>query len=131
MWHASPTVLFVCVAHRRPGDVPEGFVLDTIASLLPIAAFALIFWLLLVRPAQRRRKQIAGMQDALAVGDGVMMSSGIYGTVRGIEDDRVELEISPGVVVTVARAAISEIQASAPQNQVEDPNDTHNPTSES
>jgi preprotein translocase subunit YajC len=112
--------------------VPEGFVLETIASLLPIAAFALIFWLLLVRPAQRRRKQIASMQDALAIGDNVMLSSGVYGVVRGIDGVRVELEIAPEVVITVARAAISEMDITASQQSDPDAeDDTHQPVTES
>lgn len=82
---------------------------EQIASLLPIVAFALIFWLLLVRPAQRRRKHVATMQSALAVGDRVMMSSGFYGTVRELLDEKVFLEIAEGVVITVARGAISEV----------------------
>lgn len=113
--------------------VPEGFVLETIASLLPIAAFALIFWLLLVRPAQRRRKQIANMQSALGVGDSVMMSSGVYGTVTALDGDRVSLEIAPNVVITVARGAISEMDLPAPQSAEPDTDedDTHQPVTES
>ena len=88
----------------------EGFALpEQIASLLPIVAFALIFWLLLIRPAQRRRKLVAGMQSALAVGDPVMTSSGFYGTIRGLADDKVSLEIADQVVITIARGAISEV----------------------
>ncbi len=82
---------------------------EQIASLLPIVAFALIFWLLLVRPAQRRRKQVAAMQSALNVGDHVIMTSGVFGTVTGVEDDKLHLEIADGVVITVARAAIGEV----------------------
>lgn len=82
---------------------------EQIASLLPIVAFALIFWLLLVRPAQRRRKLVAGMQSALAVGDQVMLSSGVFGTVRELQDDKVSLEIADNVVILVARGAIGEV----------------------
>lgn len=96
------------------GVTSEGFALpEQIASLLPIVAFALIFWLLLVRPAQRRRKQIAAMQSSLAVGDQVIMSSGVFGTVRGLDDDKVSLEIADQVVITVARGAIGDLVTSA------------------
>lgn len=112
--------------------MPEGFVLETIASLLPIAAFALIFWLLLVRPAQRRRKQIASMQAALHIGDSVMMSSGVYGVVTALDGDRVSLEVAPDVVITVARGAISEMDLPAAQHAEPDSgDDTHQPVTES
>lgn len=103
----GPPVLAVAAP---TGVTSEGFALpEQIASLLPIVAFALIFWLLLVRPAARRRKRVAGMQSALAVGDQVMTSSGVYGTVRDLHDDRVSLEIADQVVITVARGAIGEV----------------------
>jgi preprotein translocase subunit YajC len=103
VWLASPRVRLVVVL--------EGFALpdqSQLASVLPILAFAAIFWLLLVRPAQRRRKTITTMQAELSVGDSVMMSSGVLGTIRGLTNDRVQLEVAPAVVITVARGAISE-----------------------
>jgi preprotein translocase subunit YajC len=104
----------VSVVASPTGVTSEGFALpEQIASLLPIVAFALIFWLLLVRPAQRRRKQVTAMQSALAVGDQVMLSSGVYGTVAELHDDRVSLEIADQVVITVARGAIGDVLAPA------------------
>ncbi|MGL5824093.1 MAG: preprotein translocase subunit YajC [Nocardioides sp.] len=86
---------------------------DQIVQLLPIIAFALIFWLLLVRPAQRRRKHIAAMQSSLAVGDNVMLSSGVFGTIRGLAEDHVELEVAAGVTLRVARGAVAEVVSAA------------------
>ncbi len=76
-------------------------------ALLPLVGLILIFWLLLIRPAQKRQKQLHAIQDSLAIGDPVLTSSGIFGTVASIgEDDKVGLEVAPGVVITVARGAI-------------------------
>ena len=75
-------------------------------SLLPIVAIFLIFWLLVIRPASRRQKKLQSVQRALEIGDGVITSSGFFGTIRSLEDDKVGLEIATGVVVSVARAAI-------------------------
>ena len=49
-----------------------------LASLLPIVGIALLFWLLLIRPAQRRQRETRQMQSSLEVGDEVMLTSGIY-----------------------------------------------------
>jgi preprotein translocase subunit YajC len=96
----------------------RGFVVSELASLLPLVAIALLFWLLIIRPASRRQKDQARMQSALNLGDRVMLTSGIFGTVTELADDRLEVEIAPGVVITVARGAIgSVVPAERPENE--------------
>jgi preprotein translocase subunit YajC len=53
-----------------------------LASFLPLVAIALLFWLMVVRPASRRQKAVAQLQANLQPGQRVMLTSGIYGTVR-------------------------------------------------
>ena len=89
--------------------------MEQLASLLPIVAIALIFWLLLIRPASRRQKQLRAMQARLAPGDRVMLASGIFGTVTAVgEGDRARLRIADGVEVEVARGAIGQVVEPAP-----------------
>ena len=78
-------------------------------SLLPLVGIALLFWLLVIRPAQRRQKEVARMQDSLAVGDEVMLTSGLYGTLSAIEDDHIRVEVAPGVLLKFARAAVGSV----------------------
>ena len=80
-------------------------------ELLPFVAIALIFWLLLVRPQQRQRKQIAELQAALKVGDRIMLASGIFGTITATTEDRVHVEVADGVVIEVVRAAVGSVVA--------------------
>jgi len=79
-----------------------------LASLLPLLAIALLFWFLMIRPAQRRQRQVRQMQSSLAVGDEVMLTSGIYGVLRTLDDERLRVELAPDVVVEVARGAVSQ-----------------------
>jgi preprotein translocase subunit YajC len=83
------------------------------ASLLPIVAIAAIFWLLIIRPASRQRKEAASLQAALTVGDDVMLTSGIFGTVTAEADDHLEVEIAPGVVIRVVRGAVASVRRDA------------------
>ena len=64
-------------------------------------------YLLLVRPQQRRLKAQRALIASVAVGDQVVTAGGIIGTIRILEDDRVALEVAPGVELRVLRAAIS------------------------
>lgn len=81
-----------------------------LASLLPLIGIFLIFWLLVIRPAQRRQKALQTMQRQLGVGDRVITSSGIFGTIEHLDEDRVGLRVADGVVLTVARQAIGGTQ---------------------
>ena len=62
--------------------------MDQLVSFLPLVAIALLFWLLVVRPASRRQKAVARLQADLQVGQRVMLSSGIFATVRSLDCDR-------------------------------------------
>ena len=77
-----------------------------LASLAPFVLIAVIFWLLLIRPQRRRQLAMLETQRAVAVGDEVVLGAGIVGRVAGEEDDFLELEVSPGVVMKVARGAV-------------------------
>jgi preprotein translocase subunit YajC len=58
------------------------------------------------RPARRQQRSMAELQSDIQIGDEVILSAGIFGTVRSIDDDRVGLEIAEGTVITVARQAV-------------------------
>lgn len=80
-----------------------------LVSLLPIVGIALLFWLLIIRPASRRQKELVRMQSALEVGDEVMLTSGIFGRLTSTDRDHLTVELAPGVTVKVARGAIASV----------------------
>ena len=49
--------------------------------------FAVLLWLLLVRPQARRQRELGHMQSTLEVGDEVMLTSGVFGTVRALDEE--------------------------------------------
>jgi preprotein translocase subunit YajC len=86
-----------------------------VLELLPLVGIALLFWLFIIRPASRRQKELGRMQSSLEVGDEVMLTSGVYGTVRQLEDDHVQVQVADGVVIKVARGAIGTVVTKADQ----------------
>ena len=83
--------------------------------LFPLILIA-VFVVLIVLPARQRKKvqdKQTAMQNSLAIGTPVMTTAGLHGTVAGLGEKTVELEISPGVVVTFARQAILEVRRPA------------------
>lgn len=69
--------------------------------LMMVAIFA-IMWLFMIRPQQKKQKEIRNFQNSLQEGTKVVTGGGIYGTVRRVdlEKNTVEVEIARGVVVT-------------------------------
>ena len=82
-------------------------------ELLPLVGIALLFWLFIIRPASRRQKELSRMQSSLELGDEVVLTSGVFGTVRQLEGDHVLLEVADGVTIKVARGAIGTIATKA------------------
>ena len=78
-------------------------------GLIAFVPLLLIFYFMLIRPQQKRMKEHTALIAALDVGDDVLMSSGIYGTVVQIDREMLEVEVADGVELRVARNAVSEI----------------------
>jgi preprotein translocase subunit YajC len=85
---------------------------DNLLPILPLVGIAVLFWLILIRPAQRRQRALTHLQGEVTVGDEVMLTSGIFGTVRGLDDTTVSLEVSQGVTLKVVRAAVGSVESS-------------------
>jgi preprotein translocase subunit YajC len=77
-------------------------------ALVYFALLALAFFFLIVRPQRRRVTQHRAFVSSLELGADVITTGGIYGTIRALRGDAVELEVAPGIVLTFARAAIAQ-----------------------
>jgi preprotein translocase subunit YajC len=76
----------------------------------------------MIRPQQRRAREHQALIAAVEVGDEVMTTAGIFGTVTAVDGDVISIEISPGVVMRVARAAIGRRIVDEPE-EIEQPED--------
>ena len=66
------------------------------------------FYFLLLRPQQQRVRSHNALIAAVEVGDEIVTAGGIVGVIKGIDERDVQLEIAPGVVVTLAKGAIAQ-----------------------
>ena len=69
----------------------------------------LIVLVLLMRQQQRRLRQHQALVASLEVGDEVVTTSGIFGTITSNGDDTIQLEVAPGLELKVAKRAIGGI----------------------
>ena len=77
---------------------------------LPLILIMVIFYFLMIMPAQRRQKKVNEMLRNLKNGDKIITSSGIWGTIVGLEDDAVQLRVADQVKIKVSRSAIAGLQ---------------------
>jgi len=87
---------------------------NQLASLLPIIAILLAFWFLVLRPARKRQTEARRLHSSLAVGDEVMLTSGIFGRVITLDEERLTLEVAPAVAITAVRQAVAKVVDPAP-----------------
>jgi preprotein translocase subunit YajC len=75
--------------------------------LIAIALMFLVFWVLIILPQQRRVRAHQALVRSIQVGDEVMTTSGLYGTIASLDEDDVVLEVAPGTTLRFARGAIA------------------------
>ena len=97
-------------------------------QLIVLAVLLAAAWGFVIVPQQRRVKAHRSFVDALAVGDDVITTAGVYGTVTEVSDERVRLRIAPDVEITIARLAIGRPQAGAPADAPAVETSTADPT---
>ena len=76
-------------------------------AFLWLLLLVLAFFLLVVRPQRRQLAAHRALVASLGVGDEIISSGGIHGTIRAIDDDTLHVEIADGVVVRLARRAVA------------------------
>ena len=86
-----------------------------LVNFMPIIAIGLVFYFLVIAPANKQRKKQQEMLSALKKGDRVTTTGGIYGTIQGVEPDAVYLKIAENVKVKVARSAITGVVTGEPE----------------
>ena len=83
---------------------------NPIALFLPLILMGGVFYFLLIRPQQKRVRAQQALVNAVEVGDEIMTTGGIFGTIVEIDDDEgtVTVEIAPGTRIRMLRQGISQ-----------------------
>lgn len=81
-----------------------------IAGLLPLILMIAIFYFLLIRPQQKRQREVKTMQDALQKGDGIVTIGGLHGVIDAIDEETVVIICDDNQKLQFDRAAIREVK---------------------
>ena len=103
--------MFNYLLQAAPVPPKSGVAMNALTSLLPIVAVIVIFYFMIMRPQQKKQKEIAAMRDNLKKGDYIMTTGGLKAKVAEIknEQNEVVLELQDGVKATFDKAAIMEV----------------------
>ncbi len=87
---------------------------NPLVQLVPIALVFAIFYFIILLPTRRKQKKLDEFLAALKVGDRVVTTGGIYGSVTKVNEQSVQLQIANNVRIEVAKAAIGGYQGQEP-----------------
>jgi len=79
-------------------------------GLLPLIIIFAIFYFLMISPMRRRQKKLQMLISNLKKGDKIVTTGGVYGTVVGIGEDRIQLRIAERVNIDIAKNAVAGLQ---------------------
>ena len=112
----NTTIIILAQAESGSGN-PLG------SPLIMMILMFVIFWVVLIRPQQKQRKELAAKQAALKKGDKVVTIGGIHATVNAVSDTTVSLKIAEGTFVKYDKTAIATVTPSGSKGHDDDHGD--------
>ena len=103
------------VQAAKPGR-PQGASFFT--ALIPFILVFVIFYLLIVMPQKNRQKKHQNMVEQLKPGDQIITSGGVYGTIMGVQPDRIELKVAANVKIDITKSSVAVILKQQQQPEV-------------
>ena len=104
---SSPPILMSMV-QVAPAGQSNGTV-QLLMGILPWLLIFVIFYILMIRPQQRRAKEHQNAIAAVKKGDEVITGGGIRGRITKVSDEEAEVEIAQGVKVRVVKSTLSQV----------------------
>jgi preprotein translocase subunit YajC len=99
------------MAQPNQGECP-----GLMSNIILFGSIILIFYFMIIRPQQKRAKERQKLIESMKKGDKVITSGGMYGTIAGLDEKTVLLEIADKIKVKLDRSAIATIVSeSAPE----------------
>jgi preprotein translocase subunit YajC len=103
-WHTT----LLAMGAPAPG-APSAWV-----QLIPFVLVLAIFYFVILLPMKRRQQKVRRFLDALKVGDRIVTSGGLFGTITRLSDQSVQIQVADKVRVEIARTAVVGYQGQEP-----------------
>lgn len=90
------------------------------SGIIMIVLLLVVFWLFMIRPQQKRQKEIRKFREALAKGDKVVTAGGILGKITKVDEKTFCVEIAPNVNITIDKGSVYPSAEKASQDPAQD-----------
>ena len=98
--------------------------MESIGAFLPLILIFGVFYLLLIRPQQKKVKQHREMLNNLRRGDKIITSGGIIGTINKVADNReLQLQVSENVEIKIAPGMVADLYVTTEQEKMQPTNE--------
>lgn len=77
-----------------------------LSGMLMIVAMIVIFYFFMIRPQNKKQKEIKKAREAMQNGDKVVTAGGIHGKIKEIGETTINIEIAPGVSIKVDKTSV-------------------------
>ena len=109
--------MFISDAFAQAADAANAPA-EWMSTIVQLGLIFVIFYILLIRPQQKKIKQHEALLTTIIVGDKIITGGGLLGTVKKVDNEQLEVTIAEGVNVIVYRSTVRDVireAASAPQ----------------
>lgn len=79
---------------------------SNLSGMIMIVAMIAIFYFFMIRPQQKKQKELKKQREAMKAGDKIVTAGGIHGRIKEIKDQVVFIEIAPGVNIKVDAGSV-------------------------
>lgn len=90
---------------------------NALMGFLPMILIFVVFYLLLIRPQQKKAKDHKVMLENLKKGDSIITQGGLYGKIVNVQDQVLTVEIAPKIQVRVSRSAVASYGGTPPSTE--------------
>ncbi len=97
------TLAFILLQTTNPAQAGKPSMMTT---LVPLLLVFVIFYFFMIRPQMKRQKEMTNFRNAIAKGDKVVTTGGIYGKVVEVSETTIVMEIANDVKVKVDKSAV-------------------------
>ncbi|MCA1248670.1 preprotein translocase subunit YajC [Massilia sp. MS-15] len=99
--------MFISNAYAQTTTAADPGLMGSLTTFLPLILMFVVMYFLMIRPQQKRQRELKAMMDALAKGDEVATAGGILGRVVKVADTYVTIEVSAGTELLVQKNAVT------------------------
>ena len=99
--------MFISNAYAQTAGAADPGIMGSLTTFAPLILMFVVMYFLMIRPQQKRQKELRSMMDALNKNDEVITVGGVLGRVTKVSDGYVTIEVAAGTEMVVQKSAIT------------------------